>query len=231
MDVSADFDARLGRGEVSLTARDRELLAAVAEHGSLNAAAEALDRSYAHAQRRVVELEEAFGSLVERSRGGSGGGGSQLTATAEGLLAKFDRLQAEFTGVAEADETVLCGEVVERDGELATVETAAGRVRAVAPGESDAVEVTVRADTVTLNRPADAPQPGNTSARNRFEGTVVAVERGETLASVRVDVGATSDLVALVTLTSVDRLDLAPGTGVVASFKATATRAVPATRE
>jgi len=227
MDIAADFDARLGNGDVSLTAADRALLAAIAREGSLNAAAAALDRSYAHAQRRVVELEEAFGPLVERNRGGSGGGGSELTDTARVLLAKFDRLRAEFAGVAEAAETVLRGTVRERDGELAVVETAAGDVRAVTPPAAERVEVAVRADTVTLHAPADPPDPSETSARNRFVGTVAAVDRGESLVRVRLDVGGDADLVATVTTESVGRLGLVTGDEVVASFKATATRAVP----
>jgi molybdate transport system regulatory protein len=227
MDVAPDFDARLGRGDVSLTAGDRELLEAIAAEGSLNAAAERLGRSYSHAQRRVVELEEAFGPLVERNRGGSGGGGSELTDTARQLLAKLDRLQAEFAGVAEAEETVLAGTVVRRDGELAILETVAGEVRAVTPPAAERADVTVRADTVTLHDPADAPEPDDTSARNRFVGTVTSVERGESLARVGVDVGADSDLVATVTVASVDRLELAPDDDIAASFKATATRAVP----
>ncbi len=226
MDVSPDFDVQLGRENVSLTVRDRELLAAIADEGSLNAAAESLGRSYAHAQRRVVELEDAFGSLVDRSRGGGGGGGSELTDRARELLATFDRVRAEFSGVAEADETVLTGRVAERDGELATVETAAGRVRAVTPPDCTAVNVTIRADAVTLNRPAEAPEPGGTSARNRFEGAVVGVDRGETLARVTVAVDPDRHLAALVTVESVERLELDSGTAVVATFKATATHAV-----
>ena len=226
MDVSPDFDVQLGRDDVALTVRDRELLAAIDEEGSLNAAADSLGRSYAHAQRRVVELEDAFGPLVERSRGGGGGGGSELTDRAREVLATFDRVRAEFAGVAEADETVVSGRVTERDGELATVETAAGQIRAVTPPDCTEVVVTIRADAVTLNRPTEAPEPGGTSARNRFEGEVVAVDRGETLARVTVAVESDLHLTALVTVESVDRLGLATGTPVVATFKATATRAV-----
>lgn len=232
--MSADFDARLGCDDVSLTRRDCELLEAVAEHESLNAAADALDRSYSHAQRRIVELEEAFGSLVERSRGGSGGGGSELTETARQLLIKFARLQTEFAGVADTAETILRGSVVARDGELTTVETDAGRVRAVTPEQCEQVEITIRADTVTLNNPTDAPEPDATSARNRFEGVVARIDRGTSLALVDVDigvsvgVGAATTLSALVTRSSLDQLDLAVDDDIIASFKATATRAVPA---
>lgn len=224
MDV--EFETRLEAGDVAFDARDVALLRAVDEHGSLNRAAAALDRSYSRAQRRVVALEGAFCPLLERRRGGEDGGGSRLTGNAEGLLARFDRVRAEFTGVAEAEETVFAGEVIERDGELGTVETAAGRVLAVVPEGATAVQVAVRSDAVVLSDPADAPPAEATSARNRFCGTVEELDRGEAVAVAAVDVGAETPLRALVTGASVSKLGLEPGRGVVASFKSTATRAV-----
>jgi len=226
MDATADVEVQLGQGDVALTARDRTLLQAVAAHGSLNSAADALGRSYAHAQRRIVELEEAFGPLVDRSRGGSGGGGSELTDTAEQLLARFQRLQAEFDGVATAAETVLRGTVVDRDGELATVETPPGTVRAIVDTDADAgdaVEVGIRADTVTLNAPPEAPEPAGTSARNQFAGTVEHIEEGASIALVSLAIDPDTTLSALVTDTSLDKLDITAGAELVASFKATAT--------
>lgn len=224
----AGFEARIGCGDTDFEGRDAALLRAVDEHGSLNAAAEALGRSFAHAQRRIVVLEAAFGELVVRRRGGLGGGGSELTDTARDLLARFDRLRVEFSGVAAAPQTVLAGRVVERDGELATVETDIGTVRALAPPNAARVEVTVRADAVTLHAPADVPSAAATSARNRCTGAVAVVEPGETVATVELDVAGAARLSALVTIASVDRLALEPGAAVVATFKATATRAVPA---
>jgi molybdate transport system regulatory protein len=100
-------------------------------------------------------------------------------------------------------------------------------------GEGDAdtdpveVEVAIRADALTLNRPADAPEPDDTSARNRFGGTVTGIDRGEAVALVSVDVGGAANLTVLVTADSLEKLALAPGEEVVASLKATATRAVP----
>jgi molybdate transport system regulatory protein len=215
---------------VVFDARDAELLRAVDEHGSLNAAANALGRSFAHAQRRVVELEEAFGSLVERRRGGAGGGGSSLTDRARELLARFDRLGAEFAGVADATLSTFRGEVAERDGELATVAVDPGDVLALVPNDVPVgapVELSVRADAVTVELPDAAPEPDDTSARNRFEGRVAEVIRGEAVGRVAVDVGTDGPLWALVTTDSIDRLSLAEGDAVVASFKATATRALP----
>jgi molybdate transport system regulatory protein len=226
MEFSTEFDARIGQGDVTLTARDVELLRAIDDHGSINAAATALGRSYSRAQQRIVELEGAFGELVVRTRGGSGGGGSQLTDDARHLLSRYDRLRAEFTGVAETAETVLTGRVVERDGELATVETPAGLLRALVPENGDEVRLTLRADAVTLQSPSRSPDSDRTSARNRLEGTVLTVDAGEAVALVTVDVGGDVTLSALVTDSSVEKLRLHRGTPVVASFKATATRGV-----
>jgi molybdate transport system regulatory protein len=231
MEFSTEFDARIGQGDVTLTARDVALLRAIEAHGSINAAATALGRSYSRSQQRIVELEAAFGDLVVRTRGGSGGGGSQLTDRADDLLSRYERLRAEFSGVAETDETVLAGRIVDRDGELATVETAAGTVRALVPnGDAGAdadVRLTLRADAVTLQNPSRSPDPDRTSARNRLEGTVLGVDAGESVTIVTVDVGGGVELSALVTTASVEKLNLHRGTPVVASFKATATRGVP----
>lgn len=223
----AGFEARIGREETAFDARDAALLRAIDEHGSLNAAADALGRSFAHAQRRVVALEDGFGQLVDRHRGGADGGGSELTNPARQLLARFDRLRAEFSGVTAAPHTVLAGTVAERDGELATVRTDAGTIRTLAPPDADRVEVSVRADAVTLYAPGEDPDDDGTSARNRVTGGVAAVEAGETVATVELHVADGVRLTALVTLASIDRLGLAVGTPAVATFKATATRAVP----
>jgi len=88
--------------------------------------------------------------------------------------------------------------------------------------------VSFRADAVTLHRPSGAPEGDETSARNRFEGTVTGVDRAEAVAGVTVDVGAESPLVVRVTTDSLDRLGVEAGDAVVASFKATATRATRA---
>ena len=226
--MDAGFDARLRAGDVAFDERDASLLRAVDDAGSLNAAADGLGRSYSRAHQRLTDLEDAFGSLVERQRGGASGGGSTLTPRAHELLARFDRLRAGYSSVAETAEAVLDGIVEDRDGELGTVSTAAGRVRALVPHAADDVQVSLRADTVTLHDPADVPDEGATSARNRFAGEVTAVDRGEVVSRVTVDVGADAPVFALVTEESYERLSLAVGAAVVASFKATATRATPA---
>lgn len=223
-----EVEARIEADGVVFGGADAALLRAIDEHGSLNTASVALGRSFAHAQRRVVELEGAFGPLVDRTRGGPGGGGSELTDRARDLLARLDRLAAEGSGVAEVEHTTLRGRVVAHDGELGTVETAAGRVRALVPADAETVTVSVRSDAVTLHAP---PGPEGTSALNRFEGTVVGVERGDAVATVTLETAPGVSLDALLTRESVSRLDLEVGSALVATFKATATRALAAREE
>lgn len=212
---------------VEIGARDVEALRAIDEFGSMHRAAAELGRSYSRIQRRVVELEEVVGPLVTRQRGGSGGGGSSLTPNAEQLLDSFERLRAEFAGLARAEESVFSGRVLERSGALATVETDAGTVTALVPPDVERVQVSVRSDVVVLTTPDETPEPEGTSLRNSFRGTVARVERGDGLGRVTVDVGAETPLRVLVTETSLDKLGLTDGQSVVASFKATATRAIP----
>jgi len=227
--VEENVAATLRVGSVTVDAADAALLRAVAAEGSVSGAAERLGRSRSRALGRLERLEAAAGSLVERRRGGAGGGGSRLTDEGRALLARFDRLRAALAGTAAAAETALDGRVEAVDGELVAVATDAGAVRALVgadpPAPGDRVQVGVRADTVTLHDPANAPRGAATSARNRFEGSVVDVDAGASVVRVAVDVGAADPLRAVVTSDSADRLGVEPGRTVVASFKATATRA------
>ena len=225
--MDAGFSAHLRIDGTTFNGDDAALLRAIDDHRSLSAAADALGRSYSRAHQRVTDLESAVGPLVERRRGGADGGGSQLTDGARDLLARFARLQAVLSETARTEEVVLGGTVRERSGELALVETAAGTVRALLFADATDVEVLFRADAITLHRPETAPPADDTSARNRFNGTVTAVERGDAIAHVSVRVAEELTVPVVVTLDSVETLELTAGTDVVATFKATATRAVP----
>ena len=221
-----------GRGRAVLVAdgtefesRDAALFRAIAETGSVAKAASELGRSRARALSRIETLEAAFGDLVERQRGGSAGGGSQLTETATDLLARYDRLQSALTATAQVPETVLGGTVVSVDGELAELSTDIGSVRGLHDGVSpgDETQIRISADAITLLDPAADPEPNATSARNRRTGEVTSIDHGETVATVGVDIEGTTFEV-LVTEDSVDRLELQAGREVVITWKATATR-------
>lgn len=226
--MDAGFEAHLRVGDVTVDERDVALLSAVDREGSLSAAADALGRSYSRAHKRLGALEGELGALVERKRGGAGGGGSRLTDDARALLARFARVRAALADAAGTEVAVLTGEVRERDGELATVATDVGDVRALLFEPADDVQVAVRADAVTLHDPDDAPRPDASSARNRFPGVIASVDRRESVALVDVRIGDDAGMLpVLVTVDSLARLALEPGREVVATFKATATRATP----
>jgi len=236
--MDTDIAVTLTAQGVTVDAADVALLQAIDSEGSLNAAADALGRSYSRAHKRLQTVEAALGPLVERERGGTGGGGSALTAEARALLARFARVQAVLSGTAGAEEIVLRGTVTRSSGRLVSVESPAGALWAIAAGDGaaaigdgDEVTVSLTADAVTLQDPDASPSADRTSARNRLRGTVAGVDREDGTATVAVDVGTDAPLTVLVTEESCDRLGLADGTPVVATFKATAARATPAAVE
>lgn len=226
MSLQKSFEPHLVVDEVTITPRDIEMLRAIDRFGSMNRAAEELGRSYAHLQRRVVELEEVVGSITARQIGGKDGGGTELTTEARELIRQFERLRIELTGVTTISESVVRGTVTDRDGDLATVRTDAGEIMARAPEGAEEVEIAIRSDAVVLMEPGSRTQ-AHTSLRNQLLGTVTAIEQHESIASVQVAVSEGVELTAVITATSLDSLGLAPGTEVIAAFKTTAARATP----
>ena len=236
--MDTDVAVSLTADEVTVDASDAALLRAVDSEGSLNAAATALGRSYSRAHKRLTVLEETLGSLVERERGGEGGGGSVLTDRGRELLTQFARVRTVVSGTAAADVIALSGTVRERAGRLVTAESPAGELHAIVVGDressvdtGDDVTVTLTADAVTLQEPDASLSATRTSARNRLRGTVTAVDECDGVATITVDVGAATPIPVLVTSASRARLDLEPGDPVVATFKATAARVTPLSEE
>ena len=226
-EMSPGFEVKLQAEGLTFDESDAVLLRAIDDTGSLNGAAETLGRSYSRAHKRLASLEEAFGVLVTSKRGGAGGGGSTLTNQARHLLVRFERLRTEFSGISAVAETVLKGTVVEYSGELATIETDVGCLRALTPPDVSAVYVTIRADAVTLHDPDEIPATTEMSARNRIAGTVVGLTDGESIQRVTLDIGRGHQLTVLITSESSKQLDVRRGRTVIASFKTTATRATP----
>ncbi len=226
MTLRKDFDPHLATGETTVTGRDVEMLRGIDQFGSMHRAADELGRSYPHLQRRVVELEDAVGQLTRRERGGSDGGGTRLTPEARDLIQQFERLRVELAGVTTVPESVITGTVRERYGELATVRTAAGDVTARVPARAEDVEIAVRADAVVLMEPHSPPH-SHTSLRNQIAGVVSDLAVGDATATVTVEIADGVPLKAVVTEESVERLDLADGTDVIAAFKTTAARGTP----
>jgi molybdate transport system regulatory protein len=82
-------------GQVALSDWRVMLLEAVAEHGSLVAAAKALGVPHRTAWQRIREMEACLGvRLLETTSGGAGGGRSRLTPAALDLLERFGSLRS-----------------------------------------------------------------------------------------------------------------------------------------
>lgn len=74
-----------------------KLLRLIKSTGSINAAAKGMEIPYRKAWTYVDAMEKRLGfPLVNRVKGGTGGGTSSLTPEAEMLLRKFDLLQQGF---------------------------------------------------------------------------------------------------------------------------------------
>lgn len=74
-----------------------ELLRLIQNTGSINAAAKSMGIPYRKAWTYIDAMEKRLGfPLVNRLKGGPGGGESSLTPQAETLLRKFDLLQQGF---------------------------------------------------------------------------------------------------------------------------------------
>jgi molybdate transport system regulatory protein len=91
------------QGAVWLTMGDRNLggrgrvglLRAVAQHGSITAAAKAIGMSYKAAWDAIDHMNTLAGDpLVERTTGGRGGGSTRLTAHGERLVERFGQIEA-----------------------------------------------------------------------------------------------------------------------------------------
>ena len=72
------------------------LLDAIAETGSISAAAKRMGMSYRRAWLLVDTMNASFrGPLVASSRGGSGGGGAELTALGREVLARYRTMESK----------------------------------------------------------------------------------------------------------------------------------------
>lgn len=227
MTLNEGFEPHLAIDETTVVGRDVEMLRAIDRFGSMHRAANELGRSYPHLQRRVVELEDAIGQLTKRVRGGTDGGGTELTDDALDLVRRFERLRVELAGVTTVPESVISGAVIEQYGELASVRTPAGVITARVPTTADEVDIAVRADAVVIMSP-DSTARRHTSLRNQLSGVISRLVVADATATVTVAVADEETIESVVTEESVERLDLAEGDEVIAAFKTTAARATPA---
>ncbi|QOJ15269.1 MAG: ABC transporter ATP-binding protein [Planctomycetia bacterium] len=120
---------------------------------------------------------------------------------------------ARFLGV----ETLQPGRIIEtRDG-MVLVEVNGTQLRALdVPGLSNEVLVNIRAEDVLLEREPGSPAVG--SARNRLRARVLSIQFGSPMVCVKLDAGF--PLLALITRSACEELNLQPESVVTAIIKA-----------
>jgi molybdate transport system regulatory protein len=90
------------RGDIALGPGKVELLALIAETGSIAEAAKRMDMSYMRAWTLVEQMEACFKEpLLERQRGGSERGGARLTETGARVLELYQQMEAESLQATE----------------------------------------------------------------------------------------------------------------------------------
>ena len=90
-------------GKVVFGAGRLRILDAVAEYGSILAAAHELRMSYRAVWGKIRATEKRMGKpLVTSKAGGRSGGGSELTPLALSLVEKFNKLQSLTNAAADA---------------------------------------------------------------------------------------------------------------------------------
>lgn len=117
MSAEAGLRLRVVLGEgVALGPGKADLLAGIAETGSIAASGRAMGMSYRRAWALVEEMNAAFAApVVETSRGGVAGGGAALTETGKAALALYRRIEAE-AGAATQEARAGLAALLPREG-------------------------------------------------------------------------------------------------------------------
>jgi len=96
---------RIGPGKI-------HLLEQIAAHGSISAAARAMDMSYKHAWDLVEEMNQLFGKpLLATQTGGKDGGGARLTPVGLAVVTRFRAIERAAATAARAQLDALQAEI------------------------------------------------------------------------------------------------------------------------
>ncbi|HEU0066621.1 MAG TPA: TOBE domain-containing protein [Sphingomonas sp.] len=154
MTVQAQLTLRHAAGRVG---EDRiALLRAIADHGSITAAAKAVGLSYKGAWDAVQVMNNLFERpLVLPSAGGAAGGASVVTAAGQAVIAAFDAVAADLAATIARLEDNLVGSVLRPLLMGTAMKTSArnalrGEVLRVTQGEVEAEVVLAIADGVEI---------------------------------------------------------------------------------
>lgn len=105
------FRARVKLGDVNAIGPGKiDLLEAIAETGSLTAAAKAMDMSYRRAWDLLDELNRSLKApAVTSSKGGPSGGGSELTDAGRELIRLYRRIETKAATACKTDISAIIG--------------------------------------------------------------------------------------------------------------------------
>ena len=112
MDAQLGLTLRLHHGDaIALGPGKADLLAAIAEQGSISAAARIMNMSYRRAWLLTDTMNRCWREpLVETSPGNGKGGGAKVTALGTAVLAHYRALQERLQGTSDCtDYTALAG--------------------------------------------------------------------------------------------------------------------------
>jgi len=114
--IKARLRLRLMAGrEIAIGPGKADLLAAIAETGSIAAAGRRLDMSYRRAWLLVETMNRCFRSpVVEAAKGGARGGGARLTELGVEVLARYRRMESKAERAIAEEVAKLGRRMVER---------------------------------------------------------------------------------------------------------------------
>lgn len=241
----------LRRGGLSRVGAERiALVEAIAQQGSISAAARQAGLSYKGAWDAVQALNNLFDTpLVVAASGGRSGGAAEVTPRGHAVIAAFRRVEREIAAaLARIEDAPEDAGLFWSLGMKTSARNAfRGRVTAVVPGAVNGEVVldlgggVEMVSVLTLRSIADlgleAGRPAvalvkssfvilakgqglRTSARNQLTGVVLSRDDGAVNSEVAVDLGGAKTLVASLTVESARALDLRPGDRVTALIKA-----------
>lgn len=225
------------------------LVEAVAELGSIAAAAKKVGLSYRGAWDAVQALNNLFdGPLVAAAPGGKSGGAATVTLQGHAVIAAFRRVEAEMDAALARLQGGLTSDVFWSLGMKTSARNALrGVISHVGEGAvSSEVTLALGGDVaitavltrqsvgdleLAVGKPAIALIKASfvvlakgenlrTSARNQIQGRVIARDDGAVNSEVDLDIGGGKTLVATITVESARALELAVGDTVTALVKA-----------
>ncbi len=103
--TAASIRIRIAFGEhIAIGQGKADLLEAIGRTGSISGAARELTMSYRKAWLLVDEMNQCFRlPVVIAAKGGARGGGAQVTALGEEVLARFRQIQAKASAAIASD--------------------------------------------------------------------------------------------------------------------------------